>query len=176
MYVVAAEACTVASGESPPDQARVAAERASRTELEASITAGYEAMARAVHRKPRDFADVAAGVNLSAVAHSYPDSVPERVPARYRPWPDGYATQCRVREMPAPGMVPLRPIFERPFPIAASTAPRAPGATECPMQAYRPPYPAPGGIPDVEPPVKPATDRGWLWAVAIIAAAVVAAS
>lgn len=174
MYVVRAEACTVASGESPPDQARVGLERARRAELEAAIAESFQAMERGVHRKPQDFAELE-GVNLSALVGSYPDMVPERVPARYRPWPEGYATQCTIREPRSSGVVPLRPIYEGPFPIASSTAPLAPPATECPIEGYRSPYPAHTGTPEVAPAEKPG-ERGWLWALAIVAGVVVAAS
>lgn len=176
MYVVAAEACTVPSGESPPDQARIQSERSARAELEAGTMESFEAMARAVHRKPQDFADVADRANLTAVAASYPDMAPKRVPARLRLWPDGYGTKCTVRQPLRSDVVPLRPIYDRPFPIASSTAPLAPPTMECPMQAYLAPYPARRGIPEVGPADKSASGRNWLWALAVIAAAAVVAS
>lgn len=174
MYVVSAEACTVTSGDSPPDAARAELDRARRADLESDIATSYETMERAVHRKPQDFAELE-GVNLSALARGYPDMVPERVPARYRPWPEGYATGCTVRETQRPGVVLLRPIYEHPFPIASSTAPLAPPARQCPLQRYRAPYPARTGTPEIAPAEKPA-DRGWLWALAIGAVALAAAT
>lgn len=176
MYVVAAEACTVTSGESPPDQPRIQRERVARAELEAGTTESFEVMLRAVHRKPQDFADVADRTNLTAVGKSYPDAVPKRVPARLRLWPDGYGTKCTVREPLSSEVVRLRPIYERPFPIASSTAPLAPPDMECSMQAYRPPYPPRRGLPEGESADKSAEARKWLWAIGIIAAAALVAA
>jgi len=105
-------------------------------------------MDRLVHREPGDFASPdAPAANYYELTKSWPEMAPERIPARHRPWPEGYRTVCIAA---APGeddtLSALRPLYSEPFSPASATAP-PPIAQKCAIHRYRPPYPERAGKP-----------------------------